>query len=138
MTRQEIEKEINDEFTKFMNSKFPNILPKNFMELFKKALMKVDIGKFQLRVVPLKEVLTKNLKDLTVTEVGIMCNVITSVPFEGMYQTLDEALNSRMRLENVIVEFNTLKREQEVKLTQKKETMINLTGAGGGSILAKA
>jgi len=138
MTRQEIEKEINDEFTKFMNSKFPNILPKNFMELFKKALMKVDIGKFQLRSVPLKEVLTKNLKDLTVTEVGIMCNVITSVPFEGMYQTLDEALNSRMRLENVIVEFNTLKREQEVKLTQKKETMINLTGAGGGSILAKA
>lgn len=138
MTRQEIEKEINDEFTKFMNSKFPNILPKNFMELFKKALMKVDIGKFQLRAVPLKEVLTKNLKDLTVTEVGIMCNVITSVPFEGMYQTLDEALNSRMRLENVIIEFNTLKRDKEVKLTQKKETMINLTGAGGGSILAKA
>ena len=71
------------------------------------------------------------------TEVGIMCNVITSLPFEALHQTLEEGLASRLRIENVIIEFNTLKRDKEVKLSQKKETMFNLTNPSR-SILAKA
>jgi len=57
-----------------------------------------------------------------------------------LYDDLKNALTSHKRLEDVVIDFNFMKRAKEIELSKKKQTYMQLAGTtpGRSNILAKA
>lgn len=139
MTQQQIEKQINDEMQEFFNSPFTSKLPLDIIETFKKAIWVCPFG--QLHVEKVKELMGKKPKELNFVEVGVIVNKIMEAPFEKLYTNLNVALAKHEILEKVVIEFNHAKRNKEVELSQRKQTLYALANPNGqrpSNILAKA
>jgi len=125
---QEIERKIQEEFTAFNDSIYSGKLPKQFIEKFKKAAMAVPQKVHLMSTKKIKEIATKKEGKLTNLDFAYAANLISSVSWEKMYSSFDEAVKEHQLIEDLKMDYNVLVKNKEEELDKKKVTMISLAG----------
>ncbi len=134
MTEQEIDKKIEAEFEKFMQGECPNVLPKNFIELFKKAVMHVSWSSFAITAEGIEIACVKQVKKLTLAEAMVMGKVVDAVPPAYVYSKLEEAVASKKRLKEAFAIISQKVDEKRGELKASKITMASLIKPAGSSL----
>ena len=127
-SQRDIEIQIAAEKQTFYLSKFDGKLPSDLIERFEKALMVSAPGQHQYHMDKVKLILSKEESELNYLELGMVINLLFSVPFDKLYSNLDEALEKNIELESVRIVYNTHVKETEDKLIKKKNILMNLSG----------
>lgn len=128
MNTAEIEKQIQDERVKYGSSLYPNPVPKDLIELFKKALFSVPIGQMVVKNIRLS--LSKKTKELTRNEVGLMVNHILKVEPDKLFKDLQTALDKYEELQQLIFDYNIQNSKKEEELTERRLNLYQLSGHG--------
>lgn len=125
---QEIERQIQEEFTTFNNSIYSGKLPKQFIEKFKKAAMVVPQKVHQMSTKKIKEIAAKKEGKLTNLDFAYAANLISSVSWDKMYSSFDEAVKENQFIEDLKLDYNISVKNKEAELDDKKARMISLAG----------
>ncbi len=131
MTVQEVEKLIETDLATFNLSKYFGTLPKDFVALFKKALLEIPHSAHQLKVRIMKDIIKKKETELSFMEVGMIINVIQAAPLYVLSDNLEAAINKFEKIEEIRVAWNASRNKKEQELLQKKSTMMQLVGGNG-------
>jgi len=135
MTPNEINLEIQKDFDSFNNGRYEaNVLPKDIMERFKKALFLSTAHQHGKSSETLIKLITKKAKELTNYEAGFVLNTVKSVRHCDMYQTLEEALTKTKEIEGLVIDYNLMVKEINEAAELKRNNLMALTGQGNAKI----
>jgi hypothetical protein len=101
-------------------------LPENIIDMFKVGLMVIPVSDINegrgFNYIRVKEIVKKQVKELTWLEAGMIINFIQLVPPEKLFITLEEMLDFYIRLSDIVVEYNktTSKWTREVEAIRSK------------------
>lgn len=128
----DIEKQIENELLAFNLALYFGVLPKDFMDLFKKCLLEVSPMKHQIKTKALKELLPKKENKLTFLEVGMCINVILEAPMYVLGEKLDDAVEVLEKIEKIKFKWNEARGAKHDELIQKKQRLIQLSQGSNG------
>lgn len=123
----EIHALIQKEMEEFMNAKYPGKLPVGFLTKLKVAIMGHSTSTLRFHTAGIKKILLKKLSELTFTDVGIACNIISSAKLSDLYKSVDECMENHHEIENLITEWNIKKGKKESELEEKRARMIKIS-----------
>lgn len=118
----------------YLNSIYQNELPEAFVEQFRIAMMYLPPAAHQISMSKINEMSLRRPDEVTVEEVGIMINVIFSIPFVSMYQSLEEGIEKTKVFEKIKVEYNKSTSAFERRMEAKKDRLVKLSGIGDQTI----
>lgn len=128
----DIEKQIENELLAFNLALYFGVLPKDFMDIFKRCLLEVSPMKHQIKTKALKELLPKKENKLTFLEVGMCINVILEAPMYVLGEKLDDAVEVLEKVEKIKFKWNEARAAKQDELIQKKQRMIQLAQGTNG------
>ena len=132
MTEKEIDHEIQKEYDAFNQGLYTTEkLPNDIMERFKKAVFKLPPAAHKLNTEVIKAIVNKKVKELTNFDVPTILNTISQCPLSDLYKDLDEALLKNKEIDNLKISYNILVMQINKSMTEKRERMMKLSGAGG-------
>jgi hypothetical protein len=127
-TRQEIERQIQNDIDNYNNKIYDGFLPENFIEKFKQALMAVPIGTHQYSLEAIKKIISKRESEVNIVEVGMIINLLFMTPPNKIYDSLDQFINEMTEFNKVSVEYNRQNKEFEKTIIRKKDRLLKLSG----------
>lgn len=127
-TAADIERQLQAEHQAFFASQFAKELPDDLIERFKKALMASAPGHHKYHSDKVKAIIVKKPYDLNYLDVGMIINLLFAVPFEKLYDSLEEAIEKNLELENIRELYNKIVNETEQRLSKKRGILLNLSG----------
>ena len=134
MTPNEVNEIIQKEYSAFNEASYQGEkLPNDLMERFRVALFSLAPSVHQMSSHNIKKILAKKVKDLTNYEVGHILNLITAVPFNVLYKTLDEAVVKNEQIEGLKVSYNLVVKGINETVEAKRMSLLDLSGARGNS-----
>lgn len=135
MTEKDVDQQIGKEYNAFYTSVYDGIIaaPEDLIERFKKALFYIAPAAHQIYGRKMKELVDKEIKNLTWVEVGVLMNTISEVPFHYLYTNLEEAIDKVMYMEEFKVEYSRVVSELDAKMRKKKEVLMSLGGSNNGA-----
>lgn len=139
-TEVEINKQLEGDYNRFYAAVFDGELPSDLIERFKKALMALAPAATKYNSEVVKKIILKRVNELSVMDVGVIVNAVFAVPFEKVYNNIEEALDKNIELELIRESYNKAVEDIKVKLGKKKITLMNIAGIGNSApfILSKA
>lgn len=128
-TEQQIDQQLNDEYNKFMNSKYEGKVevPENFIDVFKKSVMALAPQFHQININKLHVIANTNDEDLTIDHIHAANKMILNTPFEKIYDNFYEAMESHSKIQKFIVCYNKVVDDFSEKLKMKKATLQSLS-----------
>ena len=134
-TPQEIEAQIEEQVQRedvlpYLNKVYDGNLPEEFIEQFRAAMMYLPPASHGLDMKKVKIMSTRMVNEVTVNELGLMINVIYSIPFASMYQSLEEGIEKTLLFDKIRAEYNRGTEAFERKIAKKKNTLRNLLSPG--------
>ena len=127
-TEKQIDEQIQGDYARFYNKIYDGELPEDLIELFKKAFMALSPNTHQYHANKVKEMGAKSVRDLTNLELGMVINLIVSVPPERLYKTFDESVDNILRIEVIRKQYNEIVDKMNQELGKKKERLMGLSG----------
>lgn len=124
----DINSQIEREFEKFRNKVYDGELPYGLIEKFKVGLMMSSAGQHKYNLQKVKEIIAKAENDLTWLEVGMVINFVTEIPWERIYDSLEEAINYNIELSDFMVEYNKVIGRKNNELEKMRTRLLNLSG----------
>lgn len=128
VTVHQIDARIQKKYADFYNKRYDGMLPDNLIETFKKAVMHIDITKFQIIPKGVKNMIEMPIDELTFFNVGFMLNIVMAVPFATIYDTLDEALEKHQKNVDIMKEYNAKVDTLNKQLKVERSTSMRLAG----------
>ncbi len=129
MEQKQIDQLVQDDFEKFYNSFYDGVpFPENFQERFRKALMVLPPNAHGIPTGLMQQLATVNPSDITWGQTDTILKVIIAIPFEKLYDNLEDALNQNGPLEAFRQHFLNKLKEVEEGLKRKRDALSNLAG----------
>lgn len=128
VTMQDIEARINRKKSAFYEKRYDGKILPEFMEIFKKAIMRVVPSRYQIRSEGVKKIINKPIDELSFLEVGFMLNIIKDLPFAEYNSNLDEALANNEIVVSIFASYNSLVEKMVRELEVEKATSMKLAG----------
>lgn len=139
MTEKEINQQIEQEYSKFNSATYEGELPKDLINIFKKALLGLSPNTHKMTVKTIQSIVTKKVGDLKFIEVGTIINTILEAPLSTIAEDFNAALKTLQSIENVRIDFNLKVKDAQERLNEKRMNLINLAGLNNGTFkMAKA
>lgn len=137
MSKEEIEKQIMDEYVKFENAIHdgPIPVPDNIITLFQAGCMAQAAHFHKVHANKIKAISSKHASELTNGDLNCAAMIIVNTPMEKLYPyplTFDDAVSQQIKLEKFILSFNNYISEYQKKLEMKKVTLTSLAQTGPG------
>lgn len=129
-TPQEIDAQIQKDIDAFDRKVYDGFVPQSFLDMFKKAIMRIPPAQHQYPMAFIREILGKKQNEHTVGEVTRMINVIYATPFGDIYPDIDTAIETTEQFDKVRYEHNKKVQEFERKTIAKKQRLLSLAGVG--------
>lgn len=140
MTVNEIDKEIQKDYDNFNNAPYTSeILPKDLMERFRKAVFSLPPAAHKLNSEIIKKIVGTKIKELTNFDVPTILNTIAHCPLCDLYKDLDEALIKNREIEDLKISYNLTVMQVNKSMAEKRERMMKLSGVSENKLtLAQA
>lgn len=138
-TQQSIDKQLSDEYEKFVNSRYSGKIPipENIIDLFKVAIMTVSPNAHGIDFNKIKGIVKKNNSELVIGDLSDMITMILNSPPKNFYDNrFDVAVESIISFKKFEIAFTLYVREFNSSLQQKKITLLSLANAGRGKGLS--
>lgn len=128
-TEKEIDQQLDREVQAWYNKVYDGKpLPERFIEMFKKALMYVAPANHKYNMLAIKKMISQRSDEVTMVEVGMMINLIYSTPFDKLYSTPEEGVETTMLFDEIRREYNEIGAKFEGMMMKKRETLLRLSG----------
>lgn len=137
-TQREIDEQIQKDYNALYLRPYDGeiALPIDLIERYKRALMGIAPSTHQTHASRMKEMITKPMNELTWVEVGAIINIIQSVPFKEMYDSIEEALEKVQYLEIFRVGYNNTIAALDKKMVIKKKKLMEISGLAKGALIS--
>lgn len=133
-TEKEISEQIDRDYNKFWYSTYDAALPTDIMYKFRQAIMFQNVQQLQGNPQVLRDLLDTKEEDLKFVHVGIIINTLFSIPFNTIYDSPEQALESVIELKQIEVEFNKLVHKRTQEIERKRARLLELGGITGKTI----
>lgn len=133
MNSQEIEQKLEDDRSAFYREAFPHPLPKNFLAIFKRVIMKTSPARYKLTASDIGKILSKKLATLDNLDVRRMINVIVEAPLELMYDSPETYVAQFPEIETLIKIANIELNKLDVEIGTRRKTLQDLSGVNNGT-----
>lgn len=127
-SEREIDQQINNDLNRFYSSVFDGELPDDLLDRFKKSLMALAPASTKYNSEAVKKIISKRVNELSFMDVGLIINAVFAVPFEKVYNSIEEAIDKNMELELIREKYNKSVDDMQQSLTKKKNTLMKLSG----------
>lgn len=134
MNSKDIEQQINDEYLKILNGKYTGHIsvPKNLVELFKKAVMALPPYYHKLNFTKIQGIVIKSESDLTNGDLNEIIKLIFNTPLDKMFDDIFVAIPEMIKIEKFAVSYNTMIDEHQRVLEAKSQMLQSLTKGVNG------
>lgn len=119
MDQKSIQDTIQAEMNAFLQKPFPAILPKWFLDQFDRVVMEMPQIDVPYRGETIQSILHKSNEQLTLFEVGLVTNILLTVPPKVISTNIDKFLLKKITLEQIRGQWNMLKATEEERLQRK-------------------
>jgi hypothetical protein len=127
-TTADIDAQVKNDVDAFNNKVYDGFVPQSFLDMFKKAIMRIPPAQHQYPMGFVRRIVDKRLNEHTVLEVAQMINIIYSTPFGDIYDTIEEAISTTETFDKIRGEHNNKVQEFEKKTIAKKNRLMQLSG----------
>lgn len=133
-TAQQINDEIQKEAIAFNNRIYDGLpLPEDILQKFRVGIMVGGTDKPEL----IKELISKDVSDLTWMQAGMVVNYVRRLPYERIFDTLGEALEYNIHLNEIVAYYNEICNKVDKDLESKRELKYKLAGLSNGTVAFK-
>lgn len=128
-TAQEIDRQLAQEALAF-NSKLYDgrPLPEDIIQKVRQGIMVLGCKGAGEQASAMKALIAKNVTDLSWMEVGWVVNFVQNIPYERVFDTVEEALDYHINLGQIQKEYNEVTMQLEKELNQKRQMKYKLAG----------
>lgn len=124
-TAQQIDKELADEAIAFNNKLYDGRpLPEDIIHKVRQGIMIVGCKAHQ----SMKELIAKDVTELNWMEAGFVINFVQGIPYERIFDTVEEALDYHIMLGEIQRDYNEVTMQLEKELNQKRQMKYKLAG----------
>lgn len=127
-TRDEIQQQIEREYEKSRNKIYDGELPYGLLEKFKVGLFMAAYSQHKFNLIKVKEIISKRDDQLTWMEVGMIANFVVEIPWERLFDNLEEALDYNIELSDFMVSYNDMITKKQKELERMRDRLLNLSG----------
>lgn len=125
-TAQEIDKQLAQEAVAFNNKLYDGRpLPADIIQKVRQGIMIVGCKSGHQAM---KELITREVSDLTWMEAGFVINFVQLIPYERIFDTVEEALDYHILLNEIQKEYNEVTMQLEKEINQKRQMKYKLAG----------
>ncbi len=133
MTEQQINKQIQQDWTEFQSSKFEGNLPKDFMKKVKLAVMAVPPFAHKFQIAQLEGMIRRGEDEMTIVDVEVAVKLLLNVAPKELYHNVYDFLAEHEEIEEIALVISAMNSQQQEKLNKKKKSLMNLGGVNGGN-----
>jgi hypothetical protein len=130
----EIDAQIKNDYDKFWFSVYDAELPASIIYRFRMAIMFSTVKTLQASPQVLLDLLSAKEEDLKFVHVGIIINTVFSSPFNAIFDSPEEALNSVIEFKEIEVQFNKAVEKRSQELERKRQKLMEIAGHGAKTI----
>lgn len=128
MTEQDVKQSMNLAVQTFNNKVYQGFMPLDLIEKFKVAIMKMPPSNHAYRSDLIRSIVSKHQSDLTMLEVGVIVNLLYTIPPEVFFITLEEWLDFHDQLVRLNVEYNKETADFNKGLAKRERKLRELAG----------
>lgn len=146
-TEQEINKQIQADYDIYRTKIYDGALPihDDLLKLFQKALMAIPYDQHNMNMVRVREILDKNVSELTWLEVGMVNNLLHRAAPEKLFSSPYRYCEFMIANCQFVIEYNSATEEWNRKIEAKKKVLTNTSGiirsnkpvSSGGKLIVK-
>lgn len=122
-----------EDITPYLNSIYDADLPESLVEQFRVAIMLLPITAHKYSMRDVAVMIKRRSDEVTVREVGMMLNVIFSIPWANMYDSPEEGIEKTVVLERIMEEYNKSTAAFDRKCQAKMQRLLKLSGVGNST-----
>jgi hypothetical protein len=128
-TEQDIHKQVEREYDKFRDALYDGPpLPADIIHKFRQGLMVVPWGTHKYNLFKVQELISKQPDELTWLEAGMVINFVTEVPYERLFDTLEDALAYQTALSGIIAQYNIVTSKKSKELESYRNRLLSTSG----------
>ncbi len=122
-TPQEVDNQIKADLNRFWQAPYEGKLPADIMFKFRQALMFHNAQSLNASPQMINDLLTTKEYDLKFVHVGIILNIVFSIPFNAVYDSPEQAMDALIEFKEIEVEFNS-RVDRNSKILEKKRNKL--------------
>lgn len=126
----QIEKE---DIIPYLNKIYDGFVPESVVEQFRVAMMHLPPSLHKYSMLDVETMANKKAGEINNREIGMMLNVIFSIPFATMYSSLEEGVEKTREFEKIKTEYNKNSAAFQRKCDAKRARLLKLSGVGNSS-----
>lgn len=130
LTQAQIEEQLENDRIQFGDKIYDGFTHESLMSMFKKAMMRIPPGQHGLKMSYIQKLIVKKEDELSFMDVGNMINFIYAMPFNALYETLEEGIENTLIFDNVRADYNKLSQKFEGAQQRKKIKLYEIAGIG--------
>lgn len=130
-TAADLQKQFVKEVNEFNAKVYDGNVPKNFMEIFKKAFMALPPSLHKYDMTFAKKLVSKRYNEISFLELGGMINMIYDTPFEKLYDSIEEGIDTTIEFDRLQDEYNKISRDFQAKMKEKYNRLAEICGIKG-------
>lgn len=128
-TAHEIDQQLAQEALAFNSKPYDGRpLPSDIIQKLRQGLMIIGCKGAGAQAAAMKELIARDVDDLTWMEAGWVINFVQGIPFERIFDTLEDALDYHILLGEIQREYNEVTMQLEKELNQKRQMKYKLAG----------
>lgn len=133
-TPAEIEAQIQrEDIEPYLNKVYDGFVPESLVEQFRIAMMFLPVTAHKYSMDDVDTMIQRRHDEVTNREIGMMLNVIFSIPFASMYASIEEGVEKTRAFEKIREEYNKSTAAFQRKCDAKMKRLLELGGVGGNS-----
>lgn len=131
---EQIEQQITKEdILPYLHGVYDGYVPESLIEQFRIAVMHLPVTAHRYSMEDVEKISLRNPKEVTVRELGMIINVVFSIPFVAMYESLEEGIAKTMIFEKIKDDYNKSTAAFERKVEAKRKRLLGLSGVGNST-----
>lgn len=127
-TEKDIQDQLAGDYNRFWNSIYDGKIPEGLISKFREALMFHTALSLQAHQSVMRELLETKDYDLKFLHVGVILNTLFSVPFNAIFFSPEEAMDSIIEYKEIEIEFNKRVEKRSKELEAKRQRLLTLSG----------
>jgi len=133
-TKEELEDQINrEDIQPYLNKVYDGFVPDTLVEQFRTAMMFLPPTAHQYSMDDVETMSLRHPNEVTNREIGMMINVICSIPFASMYSSLEEGIEKTRAFEKLKEAYNKSSAAFQRKVDAKMKRLVSLSGIGNST-----
>lgn len=132
------ENEINDQIERedivpYLNKVYDGVIPDSLVEQFRVAMMHLPPTAHKYSMEDVETMSLRRHDEVTNRELGLILNVVFSIPFASMYETLEEGIEKTKVFEKIKDAYNKSTAAFQRKCDAKRNRLLQLSGVGNSA-----